>query len=62
MGRKATNGRIDPCVLTLVPTHSAENAEWMGHPLTRAGRCSFLGGVYSWVQEYASFFAGGWQR
>ena len=58
MGRKATNGRIDRGVLTRTPTHSAENAEWMGHPPDDA---KTMGGVYSWVQGYASFFAGGWQ-
>ena len=60
MGRKATNGRIDRGVLTLSPTHSAENAEWMGHPK----HCSYgpdQWGVYSWVQGYTSFFVRGWQ-
>jgi hypothetical protein len=51
MGRKATNGRIDLGVLTQTPTHSAENAEWMGHPARNGwGTRSFWGGVYSWVQ------------
>jgi hypothetical protein len=59
MERKATNGRIDPGVLTLSPTHSAENAEWMGHPQF-LGRGVLLGsGVHLFLRAGVAAVTGG---
>ena len=45
--------------MTLVPTHSAKNAEWMGHPPDDA---KTMGGVHSLGRVCTTFMVGGWQR